>query len=62
MVVFFFHKKWSFLFFVGAVLIGIARVIAGIHWPIDILGGAIIGILSAHGVLFICKKWLDNLL
>jgi len=47
MSIFFFHKKWSILFFTGAVLIGVARIIAGIHWPIDILGGAIIGILSA---------------
>lgn len=46
MAVFFFHKRWSILFFLGALLIGIFRVIAGIHWPVDILGGAIIGILS----------------
>jgi membrane-associated phospholipid phosphatase len=25
---------------------GLARVVAGVHWPLDILGGAIIGILS----------------
>lgn len=47
MAVFFFYKKWSILFFLGAILIGFARIIAGVHWPIDILGGAIIGILSA---------------
>lgn len=52
--IFFFHKKWSILFFTGAVLIGVSRIIAGIHWPIDILSGAIIGILSA---VLICKIW-----
>ncbi len=37
----------SIIFFLGAILIGLARVIAGVHWPLDILGGAIIGIFSA---------------
>lgn len=52
MAVYFFHKKWGIVFFTGAILIGISRIIAGIHWPIDILGGAIIGILSAWLVKF----------
>ena len=33
---------WSFA---GAVLIGVGRVGAGIHWPTDILGGILIGII-----------------
>jgi len=52
MAIFFFHKKWSIVFFTGAILIGVSRIIAGVHWPIDVLGGAIIGILSS---LVICK-------
>lgn len=47
MAIFFFHKKWGTIFFIGAVLISVARVMVGIHWPLDILGGAIIGILSS---------------
>lgn len=54
MAIFFFHKKWSILFFAGAILIGVARITAGIHWPIDILAGAIVGILSAWSI---CKIW-----
>jgi undecaprenyl-diphosphatase len=52
MAVWFFSKRWSVFFFICAILMGIARVMAGVHWPIDILGGAIIGILSAW---LICK-------
>ncbi|MDP3734918.1 MAG: phosphatase PAP2 family protein [bacterium] len=31
------------LFMVAALLMGLARVAAGIHWPIDVLGGIILG-------------------
>ncbi len=42
------HKKIGILFFVAAVLIGVARVISGVHFPIDILGGFAIGITIAY--------------
>jgi undecaprenyl-diphosphatase len=32
--------------FVIAVLIGIARIYVGVHWPSDILGAAVIGLVS----------------
>ncbi len=50
-------RTWGAVFFLGAVLIGLARVIAGLHWPIDILGGAVIGILSAIILYFPFKKY-----
>lgn len=44
------------VFFMGAILIGIARVIAGIHWPMDILAGAMVGIISSLIVHLFLKK------
>jgi undecaprenyl-diphosphatase len=38
-------RRWGWVFFIGATLMGIARVLGGIHWSTDILGGAILGIL-----------------
>jgi len=35
---------WSFIF---ALLVGISRIAVGAHWPIDVLGGAILGWLCA---------------
>jgi len=32
--------------FVGAILVGVARIGAGVHWPTDILGGFLVGIIS----------------
>lgn len=41
--IFFFHKKMGYVFIVFALLIGIARVVAGVHYPVDILAGFILG-------------------
>lgn len=52
---FFYHKKFGIFFGIGAVLIGIARVIAGIHFPMDILAGYILGIAFAWVVYKLLK-------
>ena len=40
------NKKLGIWFFVAAILMGIARIFVGVHWPTDILAGAMIGIVS----------------
>ena len=40
-------RKWQMWFIGLTVLMGIARIFIGVHWPSDILVGAIIGIGSA---------------
>ncbi len=54
--IFFSHKKAGYVFIFFALLIGIARIVAGVHFPIDILGGFILGILTAYLVRFFYKK------
>ena len=44
-------------FFIASFLISISRVFVGIHWPLDILAGAIIGIFSGWLVLKISKRF-----
>lgn len=44
------NKKWNTWFWASAIVIGLARIFVGIHWPSDIVGGAVIGILSAYVV------------
>ncbi|KKU77189.1 MAG: Bacitracin transport permease protein BcrC [Parcubacteria group bacterium GW2011_GWA2_47_8b] len=45
-------KKRGWIYLAGAALIGLARVAAGVHWPSDILAGAIVGLIS-----FLVVEW-----
>ncbi len=46
--IYFCHKKVGYFFLVSAFLIGMARVIGGVHFPIDILGGYILGFIIPY--------------
>jgi len=46
--IFFIHKKAGYVFIAFAVLIGVARIAAGVHFPLDILGGFVLGYLIAY--------------
>ncbi len=43
-VIYLYNKKIGILFYIGSFLIVISRVFVGIHWPSDILAGALLGI------------------
>lgn len=45
-IVFYYNKRIGILFFLVSILIILARVFSGIHWPSDILAGAVVGIFS----------------
>ncbi|MCK4453960.1 phosphatase PAP2 family protein [Candidatus Parcubacteria bacterium] len=55
-VVYFYNKKAGIIFFLASFLICLSRVFCGIHWPLDILAGAIVGILSSWLIIKIFKK------
>ena len=51
------EPAWGVLGIVGAVLIGAARVVAGVHYPSDIVGGILVG-----GICGIAAVWARGLL
>lgn len=48
--IFLLHKKAGYFFMFFALIIGISRIIAGVHFPLDIFGGFILGALVAYFV------------
>lgn len=41
-----FMKKWAWIFYLWAILIAYAQVYVGVHYPLDVAGGAVLGILA----------------
>ena len=54
--VFFVNKKMGYLFILFALIIGFARIISGIHFPIDILCVYILGIIIVLIFHYFTKK------
>lgn len=58
---YFYHKRLGLFYGLGALLIGLSRVIAGIHWPLDILAGYILGGLIGVLVYYTYKRYEPNI-
>ena len=56
--IYLYDKRAGRGFFVAAVLIALARVIAGVHYPVDILTGAVLGV----GIAAISHRYISKLL
>lgn len=54
--IFFSHKKAGYVFMFFALIIGITRIITGVHFPIDIITGFILGAIIAYFVKLAYSK------
>lgn len=50
------NRKLGILFLVFTILTAFSRMIIGVHYPIDVLGGACFGVLIGLGILWFYKK------
>lgn len=53
-----YNRKWGLILLVPAILMPLAKVYAAVYYPSDVIGGAILGILSAY---FIGKIFMPAL-
>lgn len=56
------HKRAGIIFGIFALLIGLSRIIAGVHYPIDIFGGFILGGFISYGLLLLFDKKHNELI
>lgn len=49
-------SKWQWLFYFLAVLISFSRIYIGVHYPLDVLVGAVLGVVIGRVAIFINKK------
>jgi undecaprenyl-diphosphatase len=48
-------RRWAWIFFSFAGIIAFSRVYVGVHYPSDVVGGALIGFLIGQGMVFLVK-------
>ncbi|MDP3948726.1 MAG: phosphatase PAP2 family protein [bacterium] len=60
-IIYFYNRRWGIWYFVFSLLISLARIFAGVHWPSDIIAGAVVGVLSGIFVHLLLKKYLQKL-
>ena len=59
-VVYFYNKKAGLGFFFASFLISLARVFSGIHWPSDIIAGALVGMFSGWLIIVFSRRFFRN--
>ena len=57
---YFYNKKLGILFLISSFLIAISRVFVGVHWPSDVLAGAIIGIFSGWLTFLLSRRFFST--
>jgi undecaprenyl-diphosphatase len=48
-------KKWRIALFILALSVGFARIYVGVHYPLDVLGGIIVGVGLGYALLAIAR-------
>ncbi len=51
------NRRWGVTYLILALLNGFARIFVGVHYPLDVLGGALIGIGSAYIVHLLLRSY-----
>ena len=61
-IVYYYNKKAGILFYIASFFIILSRVFVGVHWPSDVLAGALIGILMGWILNKIFRKHIKKII
>jgi len=60
-IIIYFDRRAGLWFFAFALINGVARVAAGVHWPFDILGGFLVALASAAAIHALLRPYFEKL-
>ncbi|MCX2719251.1 phosphatase PAP2 family protein [Lentiprolixibacter aurantiacus] len=52
------NKGWLSLLFIWPLLFSFSRIYVGVHFPSDLLAGALVGTLLAFGAYWLCRRFI----
>ncbi|MBW2960916.1 phosphatase PAP2 family protein [Mesonia aestuariivivens] len=50
--------KWIYIFYIWPILFATSRVYVGVHYPLDLAAGALLGVIIAYFCYLVCLKVL----
>ncbi len=56
-LLFIYRRRWMWLFYLAAAAVGLSRIYIGVHYPLDVLAGAAIGIANSWILLAWTRKY-----
>lgn len=56
------QNKWKYFLFLWAILVSYSRIYVGVHYPTDLLAGAVVGVLVTLIIYFIVSIFKQSLL
>jgi undecaprenyl-diphosphatase len=59
-LLYFFYPKWKWVYLSFACFIGYSRIYVGVHYPLDVAAGAIVGIGVGCGIFFLYRLAADR--
>lgn len=51
------ERRMAVFLYIIAVLVGFSRIYVGVHYPLDVLGGVVLGILAPWGISLSIRYW-----
>ena len=57
----YYYRKYIWWFMFVATMVALSRVIVGVHYPFDVVGGAIIGVNCAYAIIYL-RKYFESCL